>query len=217
MSIRLRGSCVYAFAFCLFCLFSLLSIPAYAQDPGEKAGCSACHDQGKKLAGSVHIKRECLECHPKHETYPHPEGVPKPACAQCHPDVARDYAGGVHGQAVKKGNQAAPDCAVCHGNVHEVASARSEAFRKNVPDTCGMCHNEIAEQFKLSVHGKAVAAGHRDAPVCTDCHGEHRIIAPKKRKLTGERGEHPQHLRALPQRCETGPALPDAAGPGDQF
>jgi formate dehydrogenase gamma subunit len=32
-----------------------------------------------------------------------------------------------------------------------------------------------------SVHGQAVAAGHRDAPTCTDCHSEHKIQALKTR------------------------------------
>jgi cytochrome b subunit of formate dehydrogenase len=31
--------------------------------------------------------------------------------------------------------------------------------------------------FNESVHGKAVAAGKREAPVCNDCHGEHTIKA----------------------------------------
>ena len=33
--------------------------------------------------------------------------------------------------------------------------------------------------FETSVHGKAVAEGIREAPVCTDCHGEHTIAAIK--------------------------------------
>jgi formate dehydrogenase gamma subunit len=33
----------------------------------------------------------------------------------------------------------------------------------------------VAKDVEASVHGKAVAAGHRDAPTCTDCHSEHKI------------------------------------------
>ena len=32
------------------------------------------------------------------------------------------------------------------------------------------------EQFDRSIHGLAVVAGVLDSPVCTDCHGEHRIL-----------------------------------------
>jgi cytochrome b subunit of formate dehydrogenase len=38
-----------------------------------------------------------------------------------------------------------------------------------------MCHDGPGNEFKASVHGKAVAAGVPEAPVCTDCHGFHGI------------------------------------------
>ena len=43
-----------------------------------------------------------------------------------------------------------------------------------------MCHDQVVSQFRQSVHGKALAAGVRNAPLCTDCHGEHNIISPKQ-------------------------------------
>jgi cytochrome b subunit of formate dehydrogenase len=55
-------------------------------------------------------------------------------------------------------------------------SPRSQAFRAAVPETCGMCHSEIAEQYRASVHGQALARGVTQTPLCTDCHGEHRIL-----------------------------------------
>jgi formate dehydrogenase gamma subunit len=42
-------------------------------------------------------------------------------------------------------------------------------------ETCGACHDQEAKDVEESVHGKAVAAGQRDAPTCTDCHSEHQI------------------------------------------
>ena len=39
-----------------------------------------------------------------------------------------------------------------------------------------MCHTEVAEQYRASVHGQALARGITQAPLCTDCHGEHKII-----------------------------------------
>ena len=45
-----------------------------------------------------------------------------------------------------------------------------------MPDTCAMCHSEVVEQYRSSVHGQAVARGVTQAPLCTDCHGEHKII-----------------------------------------
>jgi cytochrome b subunit of formate dehydrogenase len=147
---------------------------AAANAPG--AACTTCHDQGQKLEKSAHAGLPCDTCHESHEKYPHPAGIAKPVCGTCHQDQAGDYALGVHGQARKNGNEGAPDCALCHGNAHELVSPRSQAFRAAVPETCGMCHSEIAEQYRASVHGQALARGVTQTPLCTDCHGEHRIL-----------------------------------------
>jgi cytochrome b subunit of formate dehydrogenase len=138
--------------------------------------CSTCHDQGQKLEKSAHAGLPCDTCHESHEKYPHPAGIAKPVCAACHQDQAGDYALGVHGQARKNGNEGAPDCALCHGSAHELLAPRSQAFRAAVPDTCGMCHSDVAGQYRASVHGQALARGVTQAPLCTDCHGEHRIL-----------------------------------------
>jgi cytochrome b subunit of formate dehydrogenase len=140
------------------------------------AACSTCHDQGQKLEKSAHAGLPCDTCHESHEKYPHPAGIAKPVCSGCHPDQAGDYALGVHGQARKNGNEGAPDCALCHGSAHEMLAPGSQAFRAAVPETCGMCHSEVAEQYRASVHGQALARGVTQAPLCTDCHGEHRIL-----------------------------------------
>jgi cytochrome b subunit of formate dehydrogenase len=140
--------------------------------------CTSCHDQGQKVAKSAHAGVACATCHVKHDEYPHPEGVHKPACTGCHTNQATDYEKGVHGQAVKHGNAGAPDCALCHCAAHELLSPKSQAFRTAVPDTCNMCHSEVVEQYRASVHGQALAKGIPQAPLCTDCHGEHAILPP---------------------------------------
>lgn len=142
------------------------------------ADCASCHDQAQKLAKSAHASLTCDTCHEGHDEYPHKAGIPKPQCVTCHADQAGDYALGVHGQARKAGNEGAPDCALCHGSAHELLPPKSQAFRTGVPDTCGMCHPDVVEQYRASVHGQAVAHGIDQAPLCTDCHGEHNIIKP---------------------------------------
>ena len=138
---------------------------------GAQTNCSDCHEQGKKVAASVHGAVGCAQCHLKHDAYPHPAGTPKPQCATCHEDQAGQHARSVHGQESRKGNTAAPECSTCHGAAHEVTRASAETFRKVVPQTCGMCHAEVQAHFEQSVHGVAVAKGVTGAPVCTDCHG----------------------------------------------
>jgi cytochrome b subunit of formate dehydrogenase len=138
--------------------------------------CASCHEQAKKLEKSAHAGLPCETCHDNHDRYPHPANIAKPVCTTCHADQAGEYAGGVHGQARKNGNEGAPDCGMCHGSAHELLPPKSPAFRAALPDTCGMCHPDVVDQFRKSVHGRALARGVTDAPLCTDCHGEHRIL-----------------------------------------
>jgi cytochrome b subunit of formate dehydrogenase len=160
--------------------------------------CSSCHEeQAKTLPSSTHAALDCAACHLKHETFPHPAGVPKPECAQCHSRVAQDDALGVHGQARRAGNAAAPDCTVCHGDVHQTLRPSSQQFRSSVPQTCGMCHSDVAGQYQASVHGKALQAGNLNAPLCTDCHGEHAIL-PHRQTASPV---HPSHIRETCGRC----------------
>ncbi len=148
-----------------------------AQSGGEL--CAPCHaDQVKSVQASAHAAAGCETCHVKHESYPHPAGIPKPQCSQCHAGEAGDYAAGAHGQAARRGDQSAPACDMCHGAAHEVKVTRTAAFHQGIPETCGMCHSAIATEFNGSVHGQAVAKGIPEAPVCTNCHGAHRVLPP---------------------------------------
>ncbi|MBI4877301.1 MAG: cytochrome b/b6 domain-containing protein [Acidobacteria bacterium] len=171
-------------------------VPLWPRQPGQ-AVCVSCHDQEKKLKTSVHVDLGCEGCHAKHEKYPHPANEPKPACVTCHSSQVRDYSVGVHGRAVKAGNQGAPGCSLCHGDVHETKLTSTEAFRKAVPETCGMCHDKVVAEFKASVHGTAVERGIRNAPLCTDCHGEHSILPHKDKASSVSAG----HVSETCARC----------------
>ncbi|MBS1853999.1 MAG: cytochrome b/b6 domain-containing protein [Acidobacteria bacterium] len=162
-------------SFLLGLLVASLAANLRAAD-APKAECASCHDQGTKLAKSAHAALTCDTCHEKHDEYPHPAGVEKPQCVNCHADQAGDYAQSVHGLARKNGNEGAPDCAMCHGSAHELLAPKSQAFRTSVLDTCGMCHTDVVDQYRASVHGQALAKGITQAPLCTDCHGEHKIL-----------------------------------------
>lgn len=157
------------------CLLWAVSATLSAAE-APKAACTDCHEQGQKLAKSAHNGLTCDTCHESHDQYPHKANIPKPDCATCHTDQAGDYANGVHGLARKHGNDSAPDCSLCHGSAHELLPPKSQAFRAAVPDTCAMCHPDVVEQYRGSVHGRALANGIDQAPLCTDCHGEHKII-----------------------------------------
>lgn len=177
------------------CCLAAWGAAAPARSPVEP--CAGCHDQVKKVQASAHAAVACGTCHPKHDSFPHPAGVAKPECAQCHSAIAAEHAASVHGRAIRAGNAAAPTCDVCHGGAHEVKRAASAEFHKGVPETCGMCHSQVAEQYRGSVHGRAVERGVTAAPVCTSCHGEHSILAPSSPASPVS----PGHIRETCAQC----------------
>lgn len=156
----------------------ILLISAVGALPAQTAtgaeGCAGCHDHGQKLAKSAHADLSCDTCHEGREKVPHPAGLAQPSCTTCHESESTEYDRGVHGQAAKSGG-AAPDCAVCHGSAHELIRPRTTEFRVAVTENCSMCHTKEVEEFRGSVHGQALARGVTQAPLCTDCHGEHSI------------------------------------------
>lgn len=185
---------VWPVAVLALCLFGA-AVAGRAQD--DSTDCSGCHDQGEKVKKSAHAAVGCAQCHERHDKYPHPAKIAKPQCGTCHAEIASEHGQSVHGQEIRKGNTGAPDCSVCHGAVHEIARASTTEFRQSVPETCGMCHSEVVEQYQASVHGRAVKAGSTDAPVCTDCHGEHSILRPSNAAST----VNPNHIRETCGRC----------------
>ena len=88
---------------CILLGFDLIG-SAQQSVASQNETCTGCHEQGKKVALSVHASVACATCHVKHDDYPHPAGIPKPDCATCHSSEGRDYARGVHGQEKSHGN-----------------------------------------------------------------------------------------------------------------
>ncbi len=136
-----------------------------------------------KLAASVHKTNTCASCH-SDITGKHPDdNVPAqpPNCARCHEKQSQSYGASVHGIAKLGGEREAPTCSDCHDG-HSIlppTSPASPLHWSHLAETCGACHDQAAKDVEESVHGKAIAAGHRDAPTCTDCHSEHKIVALK--------------------------------------
>jgi cytochrome b subunit of formate dehydrogenase len=120
----------------------------------------------------VHESRQgetCAVCHGS--------GQPAPAGVRTIRPIEA-YTASVHAAAVISGDHGA-SCSDCH-SAHSPLPATDPAssiHRSNVSGTCGSCHAAITAKFDNSIHGLAVTAGVVDSPVCTDCHGEHRILA----------------------------------------
>lgn len=178
-----------AFLAALFALGAALGAAAAAARLPEEAGtCLACHspDGGappprlEPYARSVHKDLVCTACHPEAAAAPHPSKMPRPDCASCHEKSGVSYRTTAHGLAAAKGSKTAASCADCHGGhgVLRAMDSGSMAAKPNLSATCGRCHKAEAAQFARSVHGKAVAGGAKEAPTCTDCHGEHTLRSP---------------------------------------
>ncbi len=144
----------------------------------EPPACADCH-------GDVH--RLAPRADPRSPV--HPARLAE-TCGGCHGGERRSTASGlllvrpveaylasVHARAVAAGETGA-DCASCHGGhlILRAEDPESRVHRRAVVATCGECHGEIAAAYAASIHGRAAAQGVREAPVCTDCHGEHRIL-----------------------------------------
>ncbi len=166
--------------------------------------CESCHaDQAAGLVGSVHANRAehpCTSCHgDAHSIFPKEDprsavyalNIPR-TCGACHgnealakkhglPNIYPMYIDSIHGFALsKEGLLVAANCQSCHGS-HHILSHKdllSPTYKVNIPKTCGSCHAGITDNYLGGVHGKAVAAGDLNAPVCTDCHTAHAILQP---------------------------------------
>ncbi|NUN70566.1 MAG: cytochrome b/b6 domain-containing protein [Bacteroidetes bacterium] len=170
--------------------------------------CGTCHtDQkdhflrsshGQAFTAKVKDAPTCLECHSV--LYPS-SGKAKDAaelklqqermCMSCHggkvstQDVAGEfvhaYEQSVHANALKKGNGKAATCVDCHSS-HDMlkgSDLASTVNKKNIPNTCSQCHGDVVKTYSASIHGKAFANGNTASAVCTDCHGEHKILGAK--------------------------------------
>ena len=165
---------------------------------GEQAAYQhSFHATAKKPDGSP--AATCVDCHgDAHSILPASDpkspvnhaSIPA-TCGTCHgqkflmqstggsSQVFVAYQDSVHGHAVQNGSQTAAVCTDCHGS-HEILAAndaRSPINKFNVPATCGKCHGQVQGVYMQSIHGQAVLRGNWLAPVCTDCHGIHTIMA----------------------------------------
>ena len=151
---------------------------ASSQGIKEAASCADCHGNihamlsyadAKSAAHWANLAVTCARCHANIELTQR-FGIP----------VVRPvgtYLESAHARAVAAGKAAAV-CSDCHGahNILPGTDPRSSICRASVSETCGKCHPAVFTAYRESVHGKAAMHGASGAPVCTDCHGEHRIL-----------------------------------------
>jgi cytochrome b subunit of formate dehydrogenase len=89
-------------------------------------------------------------------------------CLACHSDAVDEakYKASIHGSMF--------ECTDCHKDI-KAAGPHEPAPKK--PE-CASCHADAVKAYDNSVHGKAVAAGRKDAATCLSCHGSPHEILP---------------------------------------
>ena len=158
-------------------------------------------DHAKAVAAGVKGAPTCIDCHDEHQVISPSDQAAQTSrkkeaemCLRCHldnPDVrARvgpsagflsSYENSVHAHAMQGGIDTAATCTDCHGS-HDMmkgSNPASKVSRANIAGTCGHCHTDVLQQYRGSIHGKALESGITASATCTDCHGEHNILSPR--------------------------------------
>ena len=153
--------------------------------PGARAkrpDCADCH--GDAAHDGAGLRPKPPWCIPKRLAQ---------TCGKCHsnPELGAQagiklvqplaaYEASVHAGGVARGEHAAT-CSDCHGS-HGILPGRRRAVAGATARTCPRpappATPRSPRPTSESVHGVAAAAGIGESPVCTDCHGEHRILGP---------------------------------------
>lgn len=171
-------------------LFQLRAPSALAQ---TRADCLTCHSDstltkegpGKKkiplytdesiLIKSAHAKLTCVACHSGYnpDDLPHKARIETVTCQRCHAGAVSKHL--FHRELVRpisRNQEPGVACAECHGthNVEWLKTPGSQFSAGRLTESCGSCHELEAQHFRISAHGKAIAARLKGAPNCLTCH-----------------------------------------------
>ncbi len=176
--------------------------------------CAKCHGQiervhRKVIAGRLweeepHKIPSCVDCHSPHKIRRafYPAGMANKDCLVCHRDanlsMVRDgkpvslY---VNEEEFAQSTHAAKACAQCHTEVTASRKRSCETIKSKVD--CSICHAEVVQVYRTSIHGTLAAKGDADAPHCLDCHDKHATLS---KKLPAS-PTFPRNVPALCARC----------------
>lgn len=139
------------------------------------------HGKGLTKSGLV-ISASCTSCHDHHQIrrIDDPKSqvfhsrVAK-TCGVCHVGIEAVYATSIHGKKLAEGNDKAPSCADCHSS-HTIPRAQTEAWRVDVMNECGTCHEHSMETYRDTFHGQVTKLGFARVATCSGCHGAHDVL-----------------------------------------
>jgi len=141
------------------------------------------HGRGLISSGLV-VTATCADCHGAHSELPPTDerALINPAhiadtCGTCHHGIAEQFQGSIHWTDDPITNDQYPTCEDCHAS-HTISRIDQPGFRTRMMEQCGRCHEEEAETFFDTFHGKVSRLGGEAAAKCYDCHGTHDILPP---------------------------------------
>lgn len=144
---------------------------------GNKApNCNSCHPGNHNIEAPNTIKNKeeyyCGKCHENkvYNTPYHAKAVEDATCLECHDkkDYTAELTSSVHPKL---------SCANCHSYVvNNMEAHQNEEAKIKVQADCYLCHGEIAEEHKESIHGISIAEGEEESAHCWDCHGSHKVL-----------------------------------------
>ena len=184
---HVRFSRHFAVALLFWAFFAL---PAAAQD----IDCAECHED-VSYTSTAHPDVTCQECH-TNVTIEHEDADLEPltddeSCGECHGGIQRTV-----GRSAHKGEAGCNDCHGAPHEIHEIGDLASAVSPVNQIQSCGGCHDdppELIDGYLAGEHGKALLlSGLIDAPSCSDCHGDHRIMAIDKSRAPTSHENSPE-------------------------
>lgn len=139
------------------------------------------HGQGLTEKGLT-VSAVCTDCHSTHnmlkESNPastvHPTNIQQ-TCGNCHKGIYEQYIRSDHSYTEDEAGKEYPTCVRCH-SAHVISPVTQDKFMNEVTIQCGSCHEETAETYMETYHGKAYQLGYFETARCSDCHGAHLIL-----------------------------------------
>jgi len=141
------------------------------------------HGKGLLESGLV-VTAMCSDCHTAHHELPADDPVSSVhhdniahTCAKCHNGIYEQFVNSIHSPTVSDSDKELPNCSDCHQS-HTIVRTDQDAFKLEMINQCGDCHEEVTESYFETIHGKASELGSTAAAKCYDCHGSHDILPP---------------------------------------
>jgi len=140
------------------------------------------HGKGLLKSGLT-VTATCTSCHTAHHVLPrsdpnstiNPNNVPS-TCGRCHHGIEEQFDNSIHAKRASYHGKELPVCNDCH-SAHSISRTDEDAFRLDIMQRCGHCHEEIAKTYFDTYHGKVSRLGYTKTAKCYDCHGAHDVLA----------------------------------------